>query len=131
MERTEYTIEDNPVLQPRIVSGGNGDLPSMQVKDNRLQIIVDEKQVESFELAIIDSGVITDWQILLSRYLCNGNGPISPELQQIEKKPLRFLTAKEKETYINSEAFAIVERQKMPQLMALVKAFGAGATAGF
>ena len=130
MDNTEYTVQDHPALQPHIINGASTP-PPMQVKDNRLQIVVDEKQVESFELAIIDSGVITDWQILLSRYLCNGNGPISPELQKIEKKPLRFLTSDEKATYINSEAFAIVERQKMPQLMALVKAFGAGATAGF
>lgn len=130
MDHSEYTPQNNTaVMQTQIV--GQEPQSPQQVKDNRLQIVVDEKQVESFELAIVDSGVITDWQILLSRYLCNGNGPISPELQRIEKKPLRFLTTDEKETYINSESFAIVERQKMPQLMALVKAFGDGATAGF
>jgi hypothetical protein len=123
---TEKTVEELERELAEIKGAG-----VVTVKDNRYRLVIDAKQLESWELAAIEAGVVGDWLIIFSRYLENGSGPVSPELSQIEKKPVRKLTAVELDTYRNSKAFDIVERQTLTQLKAMAGQFGDALSAGF
>jgi hypothetical protein len=56
--------------------------PANGFVDNRVKLIVDEKKVETWELMVLESGRITDWLLVFSRYLCRGETPISPEIRK-------------------------------------------------
>jgi len=98
------------------------------VIDNRVRLVVDGRQVDSWELAVLESAKISEWLMLFCFYLENASGKISPELV---KKPLDELTAKEIETIKASRAYKTIKHFKLAQLKSIVESFSTQATADF
>ena len=96
--------------------------------DKRLQLVVDGRQVETWEITALQSHMVEQWQLIFARYLCRGEVPVSPGLPNT---PLDEATAEELETIKKSEAYRLVKRFKMPSLKAAVQSFTDQATAGF
>lgn len=104
------------------------DEATVEVKDNRYRLEVDEKNVESWELGCVQSGMVNDWLLLFPRYLVNGNGLVSPGLPTT---PIDELTPKELKQIKKSKAYKIVKRFKTPVLKDAAEAFSDRATASF
>lgn len=112
---------------PNPVPANNGDAPP-QALDNRLRLEVDPRQVEAWELVVMESPRITDWMMVFSRYLVNGRGHISPNLP---KTPLDELTEAERERILSSEAYRALKRFSLPDLKAAAQSFAQQAVSGF
>jgi len=96
--------------------------------DNRPHLKIDPKQVESWEIAVIESPKVTDWLMLFARYLENGSGLVSPDLPD---KPLNKLTLAERAVITNSAAYDIVQQFKIPALKNAIKTIQEQISAGF
>lgn len=107
----EYTIE-----QPALSNGQD----LSQVRDNRLQLMVDGKLVETWELAAIEDGKINDWLMIFARYLFRGDKPVSSNLPY---RPLDDLTRAEKAQIRNSKAYKELQRFRLPTLRQAATSF--------
>lgn len=105
----EYTLESN---------GAQKDLT--QLKDNRLNLRVDGRQVETWELMVMESLRVSDWLMVFPRYLARGERIISPNLPN---KPLDELNDSEIAQIKESEAYRAMKRFKIPQLRAAAQSF--------
>lgn len=107
-----------------VTTGGNG----QSYVDNRLHLEVDPKQVEAWELSVLESSRVTDWLMIFPRYLANGRGLVSPGLPD---KPLSELTIAEKHQIQHSDAYKALQHYKMPALKAAIVSFQEQLSAGF
>lgn len=96
--------------------------------DNRARIEVDAKQVETWEIMVMEEGNISKALLVFSRYLARNGAPVSPDLPSA---PVDELTKAEMAQIRNSEAYRQLKRMKLPMLKQAVQAFVEGAAAGF
>lgn len=112
-------MSENSTLEYFVES--NGSKPDLtQVRDNRLQLLVDGRQVETWELVALETLRITDWLMIFPRYLARGDKLISPNLPH---KPLDELTESEIVQIRESEAYKMLKHFKLPALKAASKSF--------
>ena len=91
----------------------NGTTTRSQLENNRVQVVLDEKQFEFWEQVVIEDGKAEPLIFLLSYYLCRGEKQISPE---IPKKPIDEMTARELAQVRGSKAYKIVRHFKTEDL---------------
>ena len=96
--------------------------------DNRYRLEVDPKQVEAWELIVMESPRITDWMMVFARYLVNGSGLVSPGLPAT---PLDELTREERAEIVESKAYKALKHFKLPQLKDAAQSFAQQAVSGF
>lgn len=96
--------------------------------DNRPHIVVDAKNIETWELMVFEEQRINDWMMVFARYLYKGDRPVSPDLPA---DPLDELTGAQKAQIRNSDAFKYLKRMKVATLRAAVESFAEQASAGF
>lgn len=95
--------------------------------DARVQLVIDQKKIEMWEVMAIETERVTDMMMVFARYLCRGDQPISPE---IPYKPFDEMTKAELAQLKNSEAFKLLRRFNGEQLQAAAAKLKA-ASAGF
>jgi hypothetical protein len=110
------------------IGGGQQPPHSAGFIDNRIQIFVDPKRVETWELMVLETSKINDALLVFARYLTRGEQLISPNLPG---DPIDELTPEQLQQIKNSEAFKILKRFPIPELQGAIKSFVAQATAGF
>lgn len=96
--------------------------------DNRYRLEVDPKQVEAWELTVMESPKVSDWMLVFPRYLANGSGLVSPGLPVT---PLDELTEKERQEIMSSKAYKALKHFKVPQLRDAAQSFAEQAVSGF
>ncbi len=96
--------------------------------DNRPKIEVDPKQIETWELMVMEEGKITGFIMVFARYLVRNGQPVSPE---IPHKPHDEMTRAERAQVENSEAYRYLKRMGIAQLRAAAESFMEQAAAGF
>lgn len=99
-----------------------------EVQDNRYHVVVDAKQVEAWEIEILESGFMTHNMILLARYLHKGDRPVSPGLPH---KPLDEMTEEEMSSTKTSEAYKVLRRMHISKIKTASQSFMDQASAGF
>lgn len=119
------TTEVEELRKQLEIAEANGNLT---VKDNRYHLEVDPKQVETWELGVLESARVLDWLLVFSRYLANGSGLVSPGLPTT---PLDELTDKERQEIMSSKAYKALKHFKMAALKSAVESFQEQITAGF
>jgi hypothetical protein len=95
---------------------------------SRPRLEVDPKQVETWELMVMESPKISDWLLIFPRYLSDGNGLVSPSLPSA---PIDELTPAQLKEIKESKAYGILKRIKLPELKAAAQSFAAQAVSGF
>lgn len=98
------------------------------VIDNRYRLEVDPKQVEAWELTVMESPKVSDWMLVFARYLANGSGLVSPALPAT---PLDELTPKERAEIVESKAYKALKRFKLAELKDAAQSFAQQAVSGF
>lgn len=98
-------------------------------KDNRLQLRVDPDQIEIWELMLFEDQTvkITDLAMVFSRYLSNGNGPVSPGLPA---GPIDELSDEQRAEIKAGAAFKALKRFSREALIQAARSFAEQATAG-
>jgi len=96
-----------------------------QMIDSRLQLLVDGRHVETWELVVMESMKLTDWIIVFARYLARGEKFVSPNLPNT---PIDELTRAELAQIKNSDAYKLLKHMKMPALKAASQSFITQAT---
>lgn len=107
-----YFIEDKP--------SANGKQDLKQVKDNRLQLTVNGRFVETWELMVMQELKVNDWLMVFTRYLYRGDRLISSDLPA---KPLDELTRAEIAQIQNSDAYKVLRRFTVTQLRQAAESF--------
>lgn len=116
----EYTTSSGTPPAPQ----SNG----LPFDDNRLRLEVDGRQVEAWELTVMESQRITECMLVFARYMVTDRGPVSPDLP---REPLDELTAEQRQAIMNSKAYKALKRFKLPDLNKAAQSFLAQAVAGF
>lgn len=98
----------------------NGKQGHYEPVDNRLQLNVDGRFVETWELIAMEGMKISDWLMIFPRYLARGDRLVSPGLPD---KPLDELTPSEIAEIRESEAYKMLKRFKLPNLKAAAESF--------
>ncbi|MCP4342692.1 MAG: hypothetical protein GY799_28375, partial [Desulfobulbaceae bacterium] len=96
--------------------------------DNRARIEVDPKQIETWELMVMEAGVVANWILVFSRYLKRGDKLISPSLPN---EPIDFLGKAELAQIKNSDAYKMLIRFKTAEIAAAARSFSEQAASGF
>ena len=96
--------------------------------DNRLRLEVDGRQVEAWELTVMESQRISECMLVFARYMVDARGPVSPNLP---REPLDELTPEQRQAIMNSKAYKALKRFKLPELNKAAQSFLAQAVAGF
>ena len=104
----------------------NGTPENKPFVDNRIK--VEAKQVETWEIMVMEEGNITKAMMVFSRYLSRGDQLVSPGLPS---DPVDELNKADIAMIKNSDAYKALKRFKLPQLKAAIQAFVEGASAGF
>ena len=97
----------------------NGAQPATAV-DNRLQILVDGKMVETWELMVMEGGKVAEWLMVFARYLARGDRLVSPGLPS---EPLDELSRGERAQIMNSQAYKLLKRFKLASLRMAAESF--------
>lgn len=103
-------------------------MTDITVIDNRYRLEVDPKQVEAWELTIMESPKVSDWMLVFARYLANGSGLVSPALPVT---PLDEMTQAERAEIMTSPAYKALKHFKLPQLKDAAQSFAQQAVSGF
>lgn len=98
----------------------NGNKPQPELVDNRLQLLVDGRQVETWELMVMESRVVSDWILIFARYLARGDRLVSPDLP---REPIDELTRADKARILNSDAYKMLKRMSLPNLKRAAESF--------
>lgn len=106
----------------------NGRQDLEQFVDNRVQIDVDARQVETWEIMVMEEGNITKAMMVFARYLARGGRKVSPDLPSA---PVDELNKADIALIKNSEAYRQLKRMKLPELRGAIESFVEGASAGF
>jgi hypothetical protein len=99
-----------------------------QPVDNRIRLEVDGRQVEAWELTVMESQKISECMLVFARYMVNASGKLSPDLPNA---PLDELTAEQRQQIKNSAAYKALKRFKLPDLNKAARSFLEQAVAGF
>lgn len=97
--------------------------------DNRLRLIVDPKQVKSWEARTAQTGDLEKNMIIMCRYLHRGERLVSPDLP--EKKRLEDMNKAEIAQIKDSLAFRAIDEFSMEELQTAIQAFVNQAVSGF
>lgn len=90
------------------------------LRDNRYQLDVDGRFIETWELMVMESGNFADAIMVFARYLVRGGKRVSPE---IPNTPLDELSRAEVAQIENSSAYKVLKRFTIPQLNAAAQSF--------
>jgi len=99
-----------------------------QFIDKRAQLEIDPKQIEVWELMVLETQVLTDWIMIFSRYLTRGGKLVSPGLPD---DPLDELKKADLARIRNSQAFKELKRYKTPELRRVTASIVEQMSAGF
>ncbi len=121
MTEQAATYQYNPLE----MAPGNG---AATFNDNRPTLLVDPKQIETWELMVLESGKITACMLIFARYLCRNGQPVSPGLPT---DPIDELPKGELARIKDSEAHKLLKRMKIGDLQAAIRSFMEQAEAGF
>jgi hypothetical protein len=99
-----------------------------QPVDNRIRLEVDGRQVEAWELTVMESQKIRDCMLVFARYMVDSGGNLSPNLPNV---PLDELTTEQRQQIMNSKAYKALKRFKLPDLNKAARSFLEQAVAGF
>lgn len=119
-------VTDDTVAQIAQQNGAKDDVATF--KDNRFRLVVDSKQIETWEVMVMEDGNLTKAMMVFARYLHRGDSLVSPELPS---DPIDELPKAEIARIKESDAYKALKRFKMPQLLAAAKSFSNQANAGF
>lgn len=96
--------------------------------DNRVQLVCDPKQLETWEIMVMETGKVNDAMLIFAKYLYRGETAVS---QNLPNDPIDELSKEQIQQIKDSKAFKMLKRFKLPQLQAAIRSFVAQSNAGF